>query len=498
MYCMPLPDAPPPGLQGQVDTLYLDPAEALSQAKLGARVPLPGTTTGLQVCWYLGDKDLPGAPVNCVRLPISGMENPVAHFLAQTELRWPEAIRFAAHVTQGEVRDKYRKMVDWALHNAVTIHAHIMEKDQERLNAGFQLRQPGEPLRVMGLASRVTTVTQYVMQALLAGFGNLGHEHRIIIEPDDMSKLSRGKITREIADFKPHVMICINHVDFPHTAIPADMVKVIWWQDLMPELTAGTKIPWRERDLVYLIMAGLGFKHALLNTGLAPERMKFQSLIVDEAIFNRMGPEKRERKIVFVGVNAIPQTDAQIQAARILEKRLEHGERITLDHVDIGLSAKDDTFIRMAVMHGAVRRHVVKMLCRHSKIPVEIWGRGWEAEPELWPYLKGEINHGAHLASLYRSASHGLSVHPEIINHSRLGEIAGCGCVPVVYDIRHIAEPPFWEDHIRYFHDPESLCRALCGDDELPDCQPIMKHLGNTSFAAKIISDAGSWLDPVG
>lgn len=497
---MSMPDAAPLGLTDQVDTLYLEPAEALAQARLRARVPLVASFTGLQVCWYMGHRDLPDAPDNCIRLPLTGAKNPAASFLASTRLRWPQAIRFAAGSEPGRSQEEIRIMIEDIRQKAGELLKELVGNNIARLHARFQSPRSGEPLRVMGIASRQSTVMQYVMRAWLAGFSQLGHEIRVIAEPDEMSCVHVGVIAHEMAEFVPHIMLTINKQDVASLPLPREMIHVVWWQDLMPQLTAGNPLAWRERDLVYLIMSKMGFRDALLKTGLEEERIHTQSLLVDNSLFTSVGEEKRERKIIFVGSNSRPRFEAQALLAESLEKRLEAGERLTLDHVGAlvglpGVVGVDDAFARVEALQFAVRRHALKMMCRQKIIPVEIWGRGWGEEPELSPFFKGEVPHGEKLASLYRSATHGVCIHPEIINHSRLGEIAGCGCFPVIYDVRHVADPPFWENKVVYFHDQRTLEVAL--NHECPkDVRTIVDHFSNTRFAAQIISDARLWLQP--
>lgn len=484
-----LPDAPAPGADGQVDTLYLDPDEAIAQAGRAARVPLTVAVDGRQVCWYIADADIPGAPPSCARLPASGMQLA----LAASNRRWPQAVRFAAGMDDGAAREEFRTALTAILADAEQVRLAWAEEARQRMFAAFRRRAPGEALRVMGVASRRTTVMQYAMRDWVSGFARLGHETRFLIEADDLSDLNLGAMFEDMAAFRPHLMLTINHLN--NAFLPPGMVNAVWWQDPMPALTEGRALAWRDNDLVYALTAGLGFAESLARCGLPPGRLGIQSFVVDEALFHAAGPERRERKLVFVGSNTRPVGPHQTALAMHFEERLAAGDRIRPHEVAVAADTVGvDRQIALAhVLNGAVRRHAVRLACRQRELPVEVWGRFWEDEPEVVPFFKGEVRHGPELAALYRSASHALSVHCQLINHGRLGELACCGCIPVVFDVRHLADPPLWEGRVRYFRDATGLAGALAAGGE-PDPAPFRAHFAASAFAERIIREAGDRL----
>lgn len=94
-------------------------------------------------------------------------------------------------------------------------------------------------------------------------------------------------------------------------------------------------------------------------------------------------------------------------------------------------------------------------------LPVDVYGRYWDQDAEVLPYYRGELQHGEAVADVYRAARYALVCHPFEINSQRLAEVAACGCIPVVYDCRDVAEPPFWDDYCLFFKTAEELQNIL-------------------------------------
>ncbi|UCC30834.1 MAG: hypothetical protein JSU86_00875 [Phycisphaerales bacterium] len=94
-----------------------------------------------------------------------------------------------------------------------------------------------EPLRVLGLTSRFTTYLQYSMRDWGAAFRDRGHEFRVLMEESDHDLLPRARITEVIDEFKPDLIVIIDHLRREYeSAVPANVPLVCWIQDLLPHL----------------------------------------------------------------------------------------------------------------------------------------------------------------------------------------------------------------------------------------------------------------------
>ena len=128
-------------------------------------------------------------------------------------------------------------------------------------------------------------------------------------------------------------------------------------------------------------------------------------------------------------------------------------------------------FVYWRLWHYVIRDYSVRWLCENPVLPVEIYGRYWADDPLVAGHYKHELQHGVEVANLYRSAKYALVSHPFEINSQRLAEVAACGCIPLVYDCRDIAEPPHWDACCLFFKTPADLHRILT-NQEMPAQSP--------------------------
>ncbi len=93
-----------------------------------------------------------------------------------------------------------------------------------------------EPLRVLIPTCRFSTFIKHSSADLARTLERLGHQARVLIEPDDSSQLSVLAHARACAEFRPDLVVLIN---YPRTSVPglsANVPFVCWVQDAMPHL----------------------------------------------------------------------------------------------------------------------------------------------------------------------------------------------------------------------------------------------------------------------
>jgi hypothetical protein len=92
------------------------------------------------------------------------------------------------------------------------------------------------PLRILACASRFTTFTQYCLRDLLAGFDELGHETRLHNEKSDIFRSTKYDILATLEEFKPDLIIYIDHLRGEFPFIPNNVPFVSWIQDMLPRI----------------------------------------------------------------------------------------------------------------------------------------------------------------------------------------------------------------------------------------------------------------------
>lgn len=463
-----------------VDSYFFDPQLALNAAVRHARIATAHPTIdGLQICYYDGPlvKD---APVNMINVPFEQFSK----YFGQTRNRFPKEVVFPDN-TPPELVAALGRTFQQALSSIVS------DRDQRlrELQAVSAQQRPifsrDEPLRVLLPSSRLTTVMQHSSKNIAMAFNELGHDAKVIMEAGDMEQLDRLIHLQERYRFNPHVLFYINGYNPLHSH--EEVFHFSWWQDMTPALTNGTIKSHRERD--YTFSLAPVFDHALNRAGISdPLRQRF---CIDSNIFRPLCEIRRENKVVFIGssyASRLTGSRAEQKAISHLQAMLEHGYPVT----DVDIDALSNTTglgrdtVYWDIYHYVVRDLTVRWLCQASPIPVEIYGRGWETDPVVAPFFKGELPHGEEIAEVYNNAAYTLVSHPFEVNSQRLVEAAACGCVPIVYDCRHVAEPPHWERYCLFFCTRADLGKLLSSSHAI-NPTPIAQDYTYTALAQRVV-----------
>ncbi len=97
---------------------------------------------------------------------------------------------------------------------------------------------PANRLRVLGMTSRFTTFLKFSMRDWQAAFERLGHEFRLLIEPNDHDLLTSVTKTEIIEEWKPDLVVVIDHLRHEYgDTIPQNLPYVCWIQDALNNLT---------------------------------------------------------------------------------------------------------------------------------------------------------------------------------------------------------------------------------------------------------------------
>ncbi|MBD9355056.1 glycosyltransferase family 1 protein [Methylomonas sp. EbA] len=438
------------------DTYFVDPLLALNVAKQGNRINCGHPTIdGLQICYYRGE--LPEHSLeNLVHLELPDYEE----FFIRSLLRMPENIEIPEDL-DAEVKAAVRQDIAAATESIKRRRLWLVQ----RLLHKAKLQKPrlyqNQAPRIFIPTSRLTTVMQYSSQGIAKAFAALGWEVMFYLQSNDMECGNMVSMLEKYINFDPQACFYVNSLQ--NSFMHDDIVNVIWWQDLMPQLKAGQTLNWRTRDFNFSISPLFDRYLAQVNATRV-ERLHF---VIDDEVFNLTNVGIRTDKIVFIGSSYLPvvnrENQQHQQAVSELAALMASGDcfdEATVNHVAeaAGLSYE---FVFWKLLHYVIRDHAVQWLCDTPDLPVEVYGRYWDQDSAVAPYYLGELTHGQAVADVYRGARYALVCHPFEINSQRLAEVAACGCIPVVYDCRDVAEPPHWDEYCLFFKTVQELRHIL-------------------------------------
>ncbi|MGZ5049777.1 MAG: glycosyltransferase family protein [Methylobacter sp.] len=449
------------------DTYFIDPLLALNVAKQRNRVYCDHPTIdGLQTCYYRGE------------LPEHGLENLVhieldklVDFFVKSRLRFPK---------NTEIPDELEPELQQAIREDISNALNAIKKKQlvliKYLIEKARTQEPtldGEPIRVFLPCRRTSTVMQHCSRGLAKAFEKRGLQAHVHMESNDMETLNYVDFVKAYIDFNPHVIFYIN--DLRNTFLHEDIVNIIWWQDPMAQIRNREVLKWRKNDFNFSISPLLD--DYLKQCG--AETIERQHFVIDDDVFYADPAHPREQRAVFVGTsylaNVYLNDPQQQQALKELTAIMDRGGCFDKDTV-AGIAERAELtydFVFWKLLHYAIRDGSVQWLCRQDGVPVDVYGRHWEQDPTVAPFFRGELPHGVELANVYRSAEYAIVCHPFEINSQRLAEVAACGCIPVVYDCRDVAETPHWEQCCLFFKTEAELKHIL--DNRLqPPQSPLL------------------------
>ncbi|MBF0143445.1 MAG: hypothetical protein HQL57_06510 [Magnetococcales bacterium] len=440
------------------DCLFFSAEEARSAAIERQSVNQTVAVKSTQLCYYFG-RPLDDAPDNLIALD----PNTAIEFFTTSQYRIPAEVRFdprnPEEVHSASILAVFMDQIRVALQ---------LRSDKETELAAAQEPEfpPNGPLRVFLAASRLTIVMQHSSRGLARAFERLGCRVCFLIEENDYQEITLAHRMATMRAFNPHITLSINHLN--NGGLHPAVFNFAWWQDAMPNISSGQPLALRERDFLYSVYPEIDAFLAKCTP--APvERLDF---CIDQEIFFPKPPPQRRNKVVFVGSSYalnLSKLPGEEETIRLLRQMVARGEPIT-DELLAALTTRYQfpaSLLRYdtgPIYTHVIRESAVEWLCELAPtldLEVEVYGRWWEKNPIVAPYFKGLITHGPELARIYNEARYALSVSSYQIKSQRLAEIAACGAIPVVFDARDRAEPPFWENESLLFRTREELRVAL-------------------------------------
>lgn len=344
----------------------------------------------------------------------------------------------------------------------------------QRDRAWWQRRftAPAEPLRVLVPTCRYSTFVKHSAADLADAFRAAGWESRVLIEPDDTSHLASVAYLRQIADFRPDLVVLINYT---RTSIgnflPPTIPFVCWLQDAMPH-QFDAKLAAQQGPLDFLagylhreMFEEFGFSRnraAVFPVAVSPR--KFHPGPVADDLRKRLAcdiayvshhsetPEAMHARLVNEASSKEPLAGRIFEELRpiVAEIALNPMERIAATELRTAAQHASRRVLGAEPPPGTVtlvtRQYCYPMadrLVRHQTLAwaariahrrgwsLRIHGRGWDRHPTLAPFARPELAHDEELRASYQSAGVHLHASSNWLLHQRIMECALSGGLPL-------------------------------------------------------------------
>jgi hypothetical protein len=311
----------------------------------------------------------------------------------------------------------------------------------------------GQSLHILGLTSRYTTFLQHSMRDWLGAFERLGHQTRLIIERADHEVTNELLYAQACADFRPDLIVMIDHYRREFGGFVEPVPCVMWVQDRLPNIfsaaAASAQGPWD-----YCL--GFGRLHLSAKYGYPSKRFMSSMVGSDTARFAPREPSASERDRYACDVSYV--SHASTPADVLLQRQLDRtpsdlSRRLLRDvydrivaHYDAGGHALGDPdlgrlldqsmqSLRCAVpqeqmppivsffqqqINNAVFRHQAIGWVADLGVDLRLYGRGWEEHPRLGRYARGIADNQNELGVIHQASRINLQVTPFGAVHQRL------------------------------------------------------------------------------
>jgi hypothetical protein len=331
----------------------------------------------------------------------------------------------------------------------------------------------GEPVRILVYTTRFSTYMRHAAADLVGAFQSIGHEARLLIEPDDHTRQTQLHTLRGVVEFDPHGVVLLNYLR-PQIGpvLPPHVPVVTWSQDAMAHYFVGAQPP-RAGSLDFV--AGLLYPELRTRLGVPDDRMLAWPNAVSPAKFHR-GPVGSAYEHLRCDV-AMMTRHSESPEAYLARMMAENGAGTptgrSIGALELRVPAaleraqRENRWVarelrvecEAAILEGYGRAPSPGMVegllyqiampladlhfrqqaaqwaadaCERNGWRLHLYGNGWEEHPELAGYAKGELGHGEELRAAYQLA--GVTIHASVrgLMHQRVAEAAMSGGLPIV------------------------------------------------------------------
>ncbi len=369
-----------------------------------------------------------------------------------------------------------------------SLYAQLADRWKERGYEYWEERYrqiaEGSPARVLVVTTRFSTFIRHSADDLAESFGDLGHDARLLMEPNTHTNITPTLCLQTIEDFDPDLIVVINFPrDMHRELFPDGCPHVCWIQDAMPHLFRTMERSPSPLDFVvghiYSNAAGLrGYlPEACLEFPVPVSESKFHATPVDAKVkeskkcdiayvsHQSQTPEAFDREFTkqfnaqqlpaFVDCRAAVQAAMEnwydgdqhavlVDAQHALAKALNHPADGAVSDLlwNQYIHPLAERIIRHQTLHWASE------IASVHNLDFRIFGNGWHDHPTLNQHNAGPLPHGQALRECYQSAAVHLHASMLGVGHQRVFECALSGGLPLV---RRSWGEVYYADWLRMF-----------------------------------------------
>jgi hypothetical protein len=308
-------------------------------------------------------------------------------------------------------------------------------------------------LRVLGITSRYTTFLQHSMRDWLDAFGRMGHDVRLLIEGHDHQMLGAFGYAAGVLDFKPDLILVIDHYRSALGKLPESVPCVMWVQDRLPNIycpAAGAAQGPRD----YCI--GFSRHHLSSRYGYPAERFLSCTVGVNEHRFEQtpLSPSDQARfgcDVSYVSHASTPadqvlrdhlakfnspelsrlfdhmyqRLEAWYAAGGIALSDVALREMLGESMASTGIMLTEEKLAESVIffnhsVQNAIFRHQTLLWLADMGLNLHLWGKGWEKHPKLRRFARGVADNTTDLSKIYCASRINIQVTPHGSVHQRL------------------------------------------------------------------------------
>ncbi|TPV95184.1 MAG: glycosyltransferase [Myxococcales bacterium FL481] len=294
----------------------------------------------------------------------------------------------------------------------------------------------GEPLRIWALCSIRTTVLQYVMQDLIAGFRELGHECTLLVEGDPREYVG-NLIAVSVAESHPDVLVMADHLraEVPRV-LPPTLPCLTLILDEVPNLSAPATIarlgdydltfPWSHglcrlyEDLGYPHTHCLPFAASPARFAVPDEDLPLKDVVafathLDVPVDFEFSPGFSDFLIDrYKSLPEVPRGRDWVRC--VVDLAIEEFG------VNVPESRREEFYYQALLMTRVADRTQIADAVIDAGLPLALYGRGWREREKYAAYAKGIVTPGAALRDMYHTHKVVLHVNQNCNMHPRVLE----------------------------------------------------------------------------
>ncbi len=395
--------------------------------------------------------------------------------------RWPDQPVPAGEATLERVRAYRQQLVRG--HRTMVEARYAGRCDVAAWARRFSTAGGSDPLRILGVTSRFTTVLRHSTCDLLGAFERAGMSTRLLIEEKDHHTIPDHGYLHATAEFRPDLVVVIDHHRHEYLdRMPLQVPWLCWIQDELEHLMRPDVGP-KLGPLDFTM--GFGLTQCVLRYGYPAERFMPCKMAVAPEKFGGVGDEPAggfDCDVVYVshhsqtpeGFHAGWRTVDGNGLGGLIDAFFEqHRELLSSTRFNAGYDLSrllEETELRMGVRLEPVLRSrllslyvrpLVDRFLRHSTLAwvadwadatgrrLHIYGNGWEQHPRFGRYARGPLEPGEPFGRVVRRAAISLHLGLNPGLHPRVLEtVAAGGFVLTRYtpsDFHDPANDIFWE-----------------------------------------------------